>query len=128
MSHGNPKRYKLLLVSPRQQHIGYTAHAELARMFGKKRMMVPLALPIVAAYTPDHYSIRIVDEETEAIPADYHPDIVGITTLMATRERAFHIGDHFRSQGIPVVMGGVSATVSPEIYIEHADAVVIGEA
>ena len=49
MSHPAPKKYKLLLVSPRQQQIGYTAHAELARMLGKKRMMVPLALPIVAA-------------------------------------------------------------------------------
>ena len=128
MSHRTPKKYKLLLVSPRQQQIGYTAHAEMARMFGKKRMMVPLALPIVAACTPDHYEIRIVDEETEAIPADYHPDIVGITTLMATRERAYHIGDHFRSLGVPVVMGGVSVSVSPDEFLEHADAVVIGEA
>jgi radical SAM superfamily enzyme YgiQ (UPF0313 family) len=128
MSHYAAKKYKLLLVSPRQQHIGYTAHAEMARMFGKKRMMVPLALPIVAACTPDHYEIRIVDEETEVLPADYYPDIVGITTLMATRERAFRIGDHFRSLGVPVVMGGVSVSVSPEEYLEHADAVVIGEA
>jgi radical SAM superfamily enzyme YgiQ (UPF0313 family) len=128
MSRHSSKNYKLLLVSPRQQHIGYTAHAELAHMFGKKRMMVPLALPIVAACTPDHYEIRIVDEETEALPSDYQPDIVGITTLMATRERAFGIGDHFRSLGVPVVMGGVSVSVSPDEYLEHADAVVIGEA
>ena len=128
MSHPAPKKYKLLLVSPRQQQIGYTAHAEMAQMLGKKRMMVPLALPIVAACTPDHYEIRIVDEETEAIPADYHPDIVGITALMATRERAYDIGDHFRSLGVPVVMGGVSVSVSPDEFLEHADAVVIGEA
>jgi pyruvate-formate lyase-activating enzyme len=128
MAHTATKKYKLLLVSPRQQHIGYTAHAELARMFGKKRMMVPLALPIVAACTPDHYEIRIVDEETETIPSDYHPDIVGVTALMATRERAFKVGDHFRSMGVHVVMGGVSVSVSPDEYLEHADAVVIGEA
>jgi len=128
MSHPSPKKYKLLLISPRQQQIGYTAHAELARMMGKKRMMVPLALPIVAACTPDHYEIRIVDEETEAIPSDYHPDIVGITALMATRERANRLGDHFRSLGVPVVMGGVSVSVSPDEFLEHADAVVIGEA
>jgi radical SAM superfamily enzyme YgiQ (UPF0313 family) len=128
MSHHASKKYRLLLVSPRQKHIGYTAHAELARMFGKKRMMVPLALPIVAACTPEYYEILIVDEETEALPADYHPDIVGVTALMATRERAFQIGDHFRSLSVPVVMGGVSVSVSPEEYLEHADAVVIGEA
>jgi CheY-like chemotaxis protein len=45
-------------------------------MFGKKRMMIPLALPVVAANTPDHYDIRIVDEELECLPVDFHPDIV----------------------------------------------------
>jgi radical SAM superfamily enzyme YgiQ (UPF0313 family) len=122
------KKYKLLLISPRQEYIGYTAHAQLARMFGKKRLMIPLALPVVAAYTPDHYDIRIVDEETENVPSDYHPDIVGITTLNATREGAFRLGDIFRAKGIPVVMGGINASVLPEEYLEHSDAVVIGEA
>jgi len=128
MPHNDKKKYKLLLISPGQRYIGYTAHAELARMFGKKRIMIPLALPVVAANTPDHYEIRIVDEESEAIPYDYQPDIVGITTLTATKERTFQIGDHFRSRGVPVIMGGISASVEPEEYIEHADAVVIGEA
>ncbi|MCX6333081.1 MAG: radical SAM protein [Bacteroidia bacterium] len=122
------KIYKLLLISPAQPYIGYTAHAQLARMFGKKRLMIPLALPVVAAYTPDHYDILIVDEETEDVPVDYHPDIVGITTLNATRERAFQLGDFFKAKGIPVVMGGINASVLPEEYLEHSDAVVIGEA
>ncbi|MBN1413747.1 MAG: B12-binding domain-containing radical SAM protein [Bacteroidales bacterium] len=128
MPRNNTTKYKLLLISPRQRYIGYTAHAELARMFGRKRLMIPLALPVVAANTPDHYEIRIVDEESETIPVDYRPDIVGITTLTATKDRAFQLGDHFRSQGVPVVMGGVSASVLPDQYLEHADAVVIGEA
>jgi len=97
-------------------------------MFGRKRLMIPLALPVVAAYTPDHYDIRIVDEETESIPSDYLPDIVGITTLNATMARAFRLGDYFRAKGITVVMGGINASVMPEEYLRHSDAVVIGEA
>jgi radical SAM superfamily enzyme YgiQ (UPF0313 family) len=97
-------------------------------MFGKKRMMVPLALPIVAAYTPEYYDIYIVDEETETLPTDYYPDIVGVTTLAATKARAFQIGDFYKSKGIPVIMGGIDASVIPEEYLEHADSVVIGEA
>lgn len=122
------KRYKLLLISPAQPYIGYTAHAELAKMFGRKRLMIPLALPVVAAYTPDHYDVRITDEETEPLPVDYQPDIVGITTLNATMKRAFELGDFFRKKGIAVVMGGVNASVMPGKYLEHSDAVVIGEA
>ncbi|MBN2761766.1 MAG: B12-binding domain-containing radical SAM protein [Bacteroidales bacterium] len=128
MPHSNIKKYKLLLVSPRQHYIGYTAHAELALMFGKKRLMIPLALPVIASITPDNYEIRIMDEESEPVPFDYKPDIVGITTLMATKDRAFELGDRFRSQGATVVMGGVSASMLPDEYLEHADAVVTGEA
>ncbi|MGE5425421.1 MAG: hypothetical protein ACM3N9_08645, partial [Syntrophothermus sp.] len=56
-------KYKLLLISPKQRFINYPAHSELAKIFGKKRLMIPLALPTVAALTPDHYEIRIADEE-----------------------------------------------------------------
>jgi radical SAM superfamily enzyme YgiQ (UPF0313 family) len=108
--------------------MAYTAHAELAKMFGKKRLMIPLALPMVAANTPDHYEIRIVDEESEALPTDFKPDIVGITTIAATKERAFQLGDLFKSQGIAVVMGGINASVLTEEYLAHADSVIIGEA
>jgi radical SAM superfamily enzyme YgiQ (UPF0313 family) len=128
MSDMNVRRYKLLLISPRQRYVGYTAHVQLARMFGKKRMMIPLALPVVAANTPDHYDIRIVDEEVECLPLGFHPDIVGITTLEATKQRAFQIGDFYRSKGITVVMGGIDASVSPDEYLLHSDSVVIGEA
>jgi len=91
-------------------------------------MMVPLALPLVAAYTPEYYDICIVDEETETLPTDYNPDIIGVTTLAATKERAFQIGDIYKSKGISVIMGGIDASVIPEEYLEHADSVVIGEA
>jgi radical SAM superfamily enzyme YgiQ (UPF0313 family) len=90
--------------------------------------MIPLALPVVAAYTPGNYEIKIVDEETESLPVDYTPDIVGITTLNATMERAFQLGDHFRGKGITVVMGGINASVLPDEYLMHSDSVVIGEA
>ncbi len=90
--------------------------------------MIPLALPVVAAYTPDHYEIRIVDEETETLPSEFTPDIVGITTLNATMSRAFQLGDYFRSKGITVVMGGINASVLPDEYLRHSDSVVIGEA
>ncbi len=97
-------------------------------MFRRKRLMIPLALPVVAAYTPDHYDVRIVDEETEPLPSDFRPDIVGITTLNATMKRAFNLGDYFRGEGITVVMGGINASVLPDEYLRHSDSVVIGEA
>ncbi len=122
------RKYKLLLISPRQRYINYPAHPELAKIFGKKRLMIPLSLPTLAALTPDHYEIRIVDEEMEALPVHYKPDIVGITTLAATINRAFELGDQYRSKGIKVVFGGSYASFMTEESLLHADSIVIGEA
>jgi radical SAM superfamily enzyme YgiQ (UPF0313 family) len=42
--------------------------------------------------------------------------------------RAYQIADRFRSQGTPVVLGGVHPSLLPQEAIQHADAVVVGEA
>ena len=124
----NPKRYTLFLLSPRQRFVNYPAQTELAKMFGKRRFMVPLALPTIAALTPDHYDIHIYDEEIEEIPVHIKPDIVGITTLAATANRAFELGDHFRKLDAKVIYGGPYASFQVEKALEHGDTVVVGEA
>ncbi|MCX6281294.1 MAG: 3-hydroxyacyl-CoA dehydrogenase NAD-binding domain-containing protein [Bacteroidetes bacterium] len=121
-------RYNLFLLSPRQKYINYPAHSEMARMFGKKRLMIPLALPTIASLTPDHYRISIYDEEIEDIPFDIRPDIVGITTLAATANRAFELGDHYRALGATVVYGGPYASFAAEEALQHGHAVIVGEA
>jgi radical SAM superfamily enzyme YgiQ (UPF0313 family) len=122
------KKYTLFLISPRQKYINYPAHSELAAIMGKKRFMIPLALPTLAALTPDHYFIRIVDEEIEELPEHTLPDIVGITTLAATIRRAFELGDHYRSKGVKVIFGGPYASFTNQESLQHADAIVVGEA
>jgi radical SAM superfamily enzyme YgiQ (UPF0313 family) len=121
------KRYRLFLISPRQKYINYPAHSELAKIFGRKRLMIPLALPTIAALTPGHYEIRIIDEESGKLP-DEIPDIVGITTLAATITRAYELGDHYRSKGCRVVFGGPYASYTTEESLLHGDSVVVGEA
>jgi hypothetical protein len=121
-------RHSLFLVSPRQRFINYPAHSELAKMFGRRRLMVPLALPTVAALTPDSFDVRVFDEEIEGLPEGECPDLVGITTLAATCRRAFELGDRYRAQGAKVVFGGPYASYQVEEALEHGDAVVVGEA
>jgi radical SAM superfamily enzyme YgiQ (UPF0313 family) len=95
---------------------------------GKKRFMIPLALPTLAALTPDNYHIRILDEEIQTLPQNTFPDIVGITTLAATINRAYELGDWYRSKGTKVVFGGAYASFMTEEALLHADAIVVGEA
>ena len=55
-------------------------------------------------------------------------DLVGLTVTTFSSRRAFDIADVFRGKGVKVVIGGVHACLMPEECLQHADAIVIGEA
>jgi radical SAM superfamily enzyme YgiQ (UPF0313 family) len=82
----------------------------------------------VAALCPDWAEPIFIDEkhETVDLTADY--DLVGITAMTQQAPRAYEIAAAFRKRKVPVVIGGIHATVLPEEVQQHADAVVVGEA
>jgi radical SAM superfamily enzyme YgiQ (UPF0313 family) len=86
-----------------------------------------LALTTLAALTPPDIEVRIMDENVEAIDFDSRPDLVAISLMTPLASRGYEIADQFRIRGVPVVVGGVHATMLPEEAEGHADAVVIGE-
>jgi radical SAM superfamily enzyme YgiQ (UPF0313 family) len=90
----------------------------------------PLGLLIVAALTPAEWEITVIDENL-GIP-DYaampRPDLVGITAFTSQAPRAYQVAAGFRSRGVPVVMGGIHATMCLSEALERVDAVVTGEA
>jgi radical SAM superfamily enzyme YgiQ (UPF0313 family) len=90
--------------------------------------MPPLALPVLAAITPPGVEIQLIDEAVEDVDLNLEADLVGLSSMTATVTRAYAIADHFRSRGIPVVMGGVHPSTLPEEALQHCDSVVIGEA
>ena len=56
------------------------------------------------------------------------PDLVGITAFTSQANRAYEVAAHFRSLGVPVVMGGIHATMCLDEVSERVDSVVTGEA
>ena len=54
--------------------------------------------------------------------------MVGITCMTAAAPPAYEIARHFRGRGIPVVLGGMHPTLCPDEAIQHADAIVTGDA
>ncbi len=85
-------------------------------------------LPLLAALTPAVHTVKIVDEAFAPDDVNSEVDLVGITVLTDLALRAYHIADAYRQCGVKVVMGGIHPTVLPEEALQHADAVVIGEA
>ncbi len=87
----------------------------------------PLNLGILAALSDGH-DVTIVDHDWDEIPFDQPFDLVGLTATTFTSQRAFDLADAFRRKGVKVVLGGVHACLMPEECLQHADAIVIGEA
>jgi radical SAM superfamily enzyme YgiQ (UPF0313 family) len=114
---------KLLLINP-----AMTVEGRRVRNAGGMATMEPLALAYVAALTPPNWEVRIVDEVLEGIPVDYEPDLVALTSLSMTVPRAYEIAGRYRAQGVPVVLGGIHATLVPEEAAGYVDVVFQGEA
>ena len=56
------------------------------------------------------------------------PDLAALTVWTAPAPNAYRIADEYRKRGVPVVLGGVHASLVPVEAKQHADAVVCGEA
>jgi len=123
---------KLLLIVPRKDicerdffDFRFTANF----IYMKKGFWgIPLAIPTIAAMTPPHVDVRIVDENVEAVPLDYDADVVGITVMSLQAIRAYELADLYQRRGVKVVLGGIHVSMLPNEAKEHADSVFIGEA
>lgn len=93
-----------------------------------KGVFPPLSLMTVAGLTPPSFEVSICDEAVDAVDFDADADIVGLTVMTASAPRAYEIADAFRARGVTVVMGGMHVSALPQEALQHADAVVIGEA
>jgi len=110
---------KILLVSPERER-----KKEEAFLF----KLSFLNLPYIAAVTPPGVEVKIMDEAFDKIDFEEKVDLVGITAQTPVAPRAYQIADEFKRRGVPVVMGGVHASMLPQEALQHVDAVVIGEA
>jgi radical SAM superfamily enzyme YgiQ (UPF0313 family) len=110
---------KILLVSPvRDPH-----------KFTNKGILIPqLALFILQGLTPKKHEVKLIEEEYMELDLDEECDVVAISCLTSNAYRGYRIADAFRERGKIVVMGGIHPSLLPDEALEHADAVVIGEA
>jgi radical SAM superfamily enzyme YgiQ (UPF0313 family) len=98
--------------------------------WNRYRVWKPLGLMIIAGLTSDDWEVTIIDENI-GVP-DYsslsRPDLVGITAFTSQAKRAYALATQFRNTAVPVVIGGIHATMCIDEASIYADAVVTGEA
>lgn len=97
---------------------------------------LPLGVMSIATYlNKNGHEAFFVDRFYDSTPLDeltlrYSPDVVGVALMSDTMLLdTMRLGEYFRDNGVPVVIGGTHASIIPEMLIreEKADYVVIGE-
>jgi radical SAM superfamily enzyme YgiQ (UPF0313 family) len=119
---------RLYLINPGNPLVSLTYVKE--SRWNHYRVWKPLGLLVLAALTPREWEISVFDENIR-VP-DYgalpRPDLVGITAFTSQANRAYEVATEFRSRSVPVVMGGIHASMRPDEATTRVDAVVTGEA
>ena len=116
-------RPRILIIQPSH----YVSKANRTVFKSRRRSVVSLTLPYLAALTPPGWEIRLVDEQLQEIDFESRPTVVALTTWTLHSLRAYDIAREFRQRGVPVILGGPHACFNPEEAAEHCDAVGIGE-
>ena len=111
-------RPRLVLINPRNR----------VSLYGDY-LWEPLAFGYVAAATPDHWDVELIDEQCEGA-RDYstiQADLVGLTAFTTQAPRAYQIAKEFRDRGIPVAMGGIHASLVADEASRYVDTLCTGE-
>jgi radical SAM superfamily enzyme YgiQ (UPF0313 family) len=119
---------RLYLINPSNPLVSIVNIKE--SRWNRYRVWKPLSLMVLAALTPPEWEISLIDENL-GVP-DYaimpRPDLVGITAFTSQANRAYEVAAFFRNLSVPVVMGGIHATMCLEEVSGRVDSVVTGEA
>lgn len=119
------EKLRVVLISPKGP-----LYRHRGGIWKKSLRYQPLTLTTLAALIPSEIPVdlQLLDEGVADVPLDLEADLVGITVITGTANRAYELADHFRGRGITVVLGGPHVTLIPEDAQPHADAIVTGYA
>lgn len=121
-------RRRILCVYPRcSPSFGSFDHS-FRFMPGVRAFMVPRGLLLVAAYLPQEWEVRFVDENLRPVrDADYRwADVVLASGMHVQREQLRRINEEAHRWGKLTVLGGPSVSACPEYYPEY-DLLHVGE-
>ena len=112
---------KVTFIKP---NIGRQEHS----LYVDEGRMEPLQLGVLAGLTPPHVEVVLYDDRMESIPYDEPTDLVAITVETYTARRSYEIAGEYRQRGVPVIMGGMHASLVPDEVAANSDSIFIGDA
>jgi radical SAM superfamily enzyme YgiQ (UPF0313 family) len=116
---------RIVLISPKGP-----LYRHRGGIWRKSLRYMPLTLPTLASLVPNELDAEVVciEEGIGDVDPALDADLVGMTVITGTANRAYDLSAHFRARGIPVVLGGPHVTLIPQDAQPHADAICVGYA
>lgn len=115
------KKKKILIIQP-------TPYDQNRKLVKKKKLyFVGLALPLLAALTPDEFDVELCYETMEEVPFDTDADLIAISSMGHAVMRTIDIANEFRKLGKTVILGGYMVSLMPEEAQKYCDSVMIGD-
>lgn len=112
---------KILLIQPTP----YDSGGALIKK--DKLYFVGLALPLLAALTPEEFEVQLCYETIEDVPFDTDAELIGISSMGHAVIRTIDIAKKFRELGKTVILGGYMVSLMPEEAQKYGDSVMIGD-
>ena len=112
---------RILCIYPRYGGVSITTfHYAYPLTDGVRAMMTPLGILVIAAYMPETWEVRFVDENiSRASDADFAwADAIFVSGMHVQRPAIIEIGRRARACGKPSALGGPSVSSTPERYPE----------
>src|SRR5690349_8569029 len=120
---------RILCVYPRYARSFGTFQHAYGFFGGRVRaFMPPQGLLVAAAYMPESWTVRVIDENSRAAtPADFQwADVIFVSGMHIQREQIHDIIARAHRHGRAVALGGPSVSGCPEYYPD-ADFIHVGE-
>lgn len=120
---------EIVLINPRFE-VSYWGLEHALPLLSKRAAVPTACLPLLAALTPPPHSVRLIDENVEAIDYDRvaRSDIVGLTGMNVQRSRMREILTELKRRGAFTAVGGPWVSVHEEYFAGLADVIFVGEA
>src|SRR5262245_33027723 len=108
----------VLMVYPRFSAASFWNYSITAELLGARYPTIPLGLITLAAMLPAHWTVRLVNRNTEALEdADLDwADLVMTGGMLFQQADSLRLIRRAHARGKPVAIGGPDATSSPHIY------------
>jgi radical SAM superfamily enzyme YgiQ (UPF0313 family) len=120
---------KVLMIYPRFSAGSFWNYSITSELLGARYPTIPLGLITLAAMLPAHWTVRLVNRNTEELDdtdLDW-ADLVMTGGMLFQQADSLRLIRRAQAHGKPIAIGGPDATSSPHIYAA-ADFRVLGEA